>query len=394
VQELQALRLEGYVRWLTYALLGGVVLGLLLGAGLLVQTYCVVREFATGQCTEDAALDQLGGHRAAARLGLCYRLHPPREIRPAVVKLLRRCGESGVPVLHRAVRDEDGRVREEAVNGLAANETDKELLCEVLSGILKGDPDPIVRQACVFGLEECGADAAPPLIGALLDRYEPIRDDAKAALGKLGPGAVPPLVAALGSRHPAQRRGAADALGSIRSAGEEVLSGLIRLLDDQDESVRVAAAEGLGRIGMRAIAARNKLMSLMSKDRGPLVRGCCARALGRIAPDDPLVLPELANRLVDTDPLVRRMAASTLGEMGATARRGNALANLTGCLYDRSPGVRAAAAVAIALIDPRRRAEMIAHLELDAAGTDLEERSLYAVEALEELRGARPERQE
>jgi len=254
----------------------------------------------------------------------------------------------------------------------------------VLSGMLRDDPDPEVRRTCVYGLEGCGPDAAPALIAALLDRYEPLREDAAAALGKLGPRAVPPLVAALRSPRAWQRQGAARALGSIKSADEAVLSGLTGLLGDPDESVRVAAANGLGGIGSAAAPAKRALASAMAGDSSPQVRSCCALALAEIAPED--TVAELAIRLADADDSVRQMVAVALGRIGPPAKKGNALANLTACLHDRSQGVRVEAAIAIALIDPERRMEMMELLRKEAADPP----NLRAYEALERLKATKP----
>jgi HEAT repeat protein len=138
------------------------------------------------------------------------------------------------------------------------------------------------------------------------------------------PGLAPLLVPLLVARSPAVRVAVAEALcGDAARAA----------LEDEAADVRAAAC---GRVKDPAALAP------LARDRDPLVRGACARALGRIG--DPAAAPALALLLNDLDASVRRAA---VGALLRVALPGRTEMLLLAALTDEAAEVRGAAAAAI-----------------------------------------------
>ncbi|WP_292365513.1 MULTISPECIES: HEAT repeat domain-containing protein [unclassified Methanoculleus] len=129
---------------------------------------------------------------------------------------------------------------------LALGSIGGESAIKALIGALR-DPDGDVRQRAAGALGDIGEPALPSLIEALRTDDEALRQGAIAALGFVGRPAVGALIEALGTGDDWRvRAGAARALGEI---GERrVADPLIRALDDESEGVREAAREALGSI--------------------------------------------------------------------------------------------------------------------------------------------------
>lgn len=102
--------------------------------------------------------------------------------------------------------------------------------------------------AAVKALRRIGEPVTGPLVAALGDRSEQVRQDAAMALGEIGDtDAVEPLVAALGDSSAGVRESAARALGWIGDA--QATEPLIAALGDKDWRVRKAAARALETTG-------------------------------------------------------------------------------------------------------------------------------------------------
>ena len=113
------------------------------------------------------------------------------------------------------------------------------------------DRSATARQEAAEALGKMGApakSAIAPLIAALADSDEVVRDAAGAALTAFGKEAVEPLTDALKHKEPTVRRGAADALGEVGPPAKAAVPALRDALLDQDADVRKAVAEALKRI--------------------------------------------------------------------------------------------------------------------------------------------------
>jgi len=157
---------------------------------------------------------------------------------------------------------------------------------------------------------------------ALRDEDATVRAAAADGLGQLGVGAaVPALIRALKDAAPAVRAAAAVALGQLRDP--QAVDPLIAALEDAQWEVRTAALEALGRLGDR-------------------------RAWSSVVA-----------RLEDVDQEVRQQAAETLGVVGDET----VVEKLVLTLLDPHAGVRQAAARALYRIDPGwQRSERVRQL--------------------------------
>ncbi len=187
------------------------------------------------------------------------------------------------------------------------------------------DEDVRVRWHAAYALGQIGPEAAravEPLKKVLQERPENeyVRGAAAWALGRIAvrrDTIVPLLGETLGSGHLSVRRNSSRALGSLGSAAKPATVGLIGLLDDDDATVRVHAAEALWRIDRhaRAIPA---LVQMTRWPRGPGPYQAVA-ALGRIGSPTDAAISALVAALRHADADVRRAAVRALGQLGPAA---------------------------------------------------------------------------
>jgi HEAT repeat protein len=164
---------------------------------------------------------------------------------------------------------------------------------------------------------------------------------------------IPALLAALKGQEEVVRWAAAQALGKLGAAAAhpEVIPALLAALKDQDHLVRWAAAEAIGELG-GAAAHPEVIPALLAALKGQeeVVRWAAAQALGKLgaAAAHPEVIPALLAALKDRDWWVRRAAAEALGELGeAAAAHPEVIPALLAALKDRDWRVRRAAAEAL-----------------------------------------------
>jgi HEAT repeat protein len=158
------------------------------------------------------------------------------------------------------------------------------------------------------------------------------------------------LMQSLGADDPARRRQAAAGLGDIGE--EEGVGELVSLLDDDDRTVRIAAATSLILIaGLdSAVLAQASVdwakSALGSEDVA--IRSAAAGTLGDLAQGD--ALPLLAQVVADPDPQVRRAAARSAAKI-RDSRAARAVA--TAAREEKDPEVKESQVVALAEIaDP------------------------------------------
>ena len=213
-----------------------------------------------------------------------------------------------------------------------------------LVAVLK-DPNPELRRTAAQSLGKIARkEAVPALWEALRDPDADVRRHAAWALGMIGEDAVgperSPLAALLFDVDPAVRETAATALGLTgdTQVGIELL--LERLLEPGTpaDSKRLAAAS-LG--GMEARSAVTGLTRLLA-DQDARVRRWTVAALGEIA-DEQAVKPLGMLLAKDPDPGVRLEAAFRLGKFGGASAR----PALTAALKDANEDVRRVAAAGL-----------------------------------------------
>jgi len=132
-------------------------------------------------------------------------------------------------------------------------------------------------------------------------------------------------------------------------ATKKRIEGLIAQLGDKRASVRISAADALGKIGQPAIQPLIKAL----EDENYHVRFAAARGLGETG--NPKAVQPLVKALEDEDWLVRDVAARALGKIGDP----QAVEALIKALDDESGSVSAAAAWALGKIDDPQAAQAV-----------------------------------
>jgi len=273
-----------------------------------------------------AAVDSLGGSRRAVSLVRRY-LSLPDVVAPrkgAAVTLLGRCGPSAVPLIVKALADDDPEVRigaawaagrlgpcgrnvavalaEAAFNfadtGRAASVAKDSLIllgphaAPAVPRLIKAlDEDMLARLTALKLIKKMGpvAKAAiPRLLAAARKPDSETRQEAVAALIRTGPQSVPGLVgmgaevvpdliAALGGPWPAPE----TSIPALVGIGPDSVPDLIKALARQDLAVQAGAVRALGAIGAAARTAVPALERIAASGDYRL-RGLAAQALQRI----------------------------------------------------------------------------------------------------------------
>ena len=229
-------------------------------------------------------------------LGLARRRHRTTsflgdyEESPEIVEDLARLGPPAIPVLTKALTD--------------------------------NDEDDRVRLHAALALGEMGpqaAEATPSLIQALKQRNEMIATRAASALGKIGPpakDAVPALIDALKAGDWSLRCWAAETLGRIGPAAKAAVPALEEAL--KDEQARFYAAEALAKLGLPEKGL--PVLIALLEDKSSSWREAAAEALGDIGPPAKAAIPALRGALKDEQAHVRKAAAEALKKIQADGR--------------------------------------------------------------------------
>ena len=198
-----------------------------------------------------------------------------------------------------------------------------------------------------------GTNAALPLIEALTNRHERIRQTASSLLGSLDleslPEAVPELIRLLDHADAEIRKAALTGLSRIGRQLQMVIPVLVRRLTDGDIDVRSQAASVLGDAGASATTAVPDLTRLLS-DQNLYCRASAADALGKIGEKAAESLPNLIKTLEDQDGFVRVRAASAVWKI--TRQKNAAMPVLKAALKESEHSVRWNAAVELGEIEP------------------------------------------
>jgi HEAT repeat protein len=267
--------------------------------------------------TSMSLLEAAGTLAEQSQWGVLCRALTSNLVRAAIVQL----GNSAVPALIVALRDDDPKIRQAA--------------CTALGQI--GDPSPV------------------PALIACLDQQD-ISEAAANALVQIGKPAVPALIRAITRPSSRVRCAACTALGQIGDTAAVPV--LIQRLEDADSNVRSAACTALGQIGdAAAIPALRVHAELMEEARHALYKlggtsmslqeavrtlseqnqwGVLSRALTSNKFRDAIVqlgssaVPALIDVLRDVDPKIRQAACNALGQIGDPS----AIPALIACLGD------------------------------------------------------------
>jgi HEAT repeat protein len=151
------------------------------------------------------------------------------------------------------------------------------------------------------------------LKAAVTDRQIPVRVAAIEALGQpgfLNDNAVRSVVLLLGAAEMDVRMAACRAIGEIKPP--DAAEALMRSLHDREASVRLTAAESLGKLGPSVIPLFKSIFDTGSPDQKTMIASIAGKK------KDPLYADLMVSGLKDDDDGVRRTCAEALGLLGAT----------------------------------------------------------------------------
>jgi HEAT repeat protein len=196
------------------------------------------------------------------------------------------------------------------------------------------DKAPEVRMKAAEGLGRVGGRQSVMILReALQDRESAVRATAVDALGYIGGSlAMTVLTEALKDRSPQVRMHAVEGL---RDAGTVSSIPLVRkAFEDQEEGVRLRTALVLRQIGHRRTVPA--LARAATSDKSAAVRAAAAEYLGRVGVKDARAAGILSQVMQDPEPAVRLRAVESLGLLQTR----QAISALEKALQDRDPAVR------------------------------------------------------
>jgi HEAT repeat protein len=271
------------------------------------------------------AVDGLGRIRSAAATSSLVRISADASeasIRQAAIATLSTLPASEdfqvkTSAIRRALGDPDASVREAAIRGtVLLRDIDA---ADALAGLVSRDSNLTVRRAAIQGLSVFGREKDRRMLVRLLrDPETDIRREAATALARLGP--APSVAGNLLERleqdeDDSVRASAALALGRTFREEErsQVEQGLRSAIRRGPTSVREAAVRSLGNIGGRHAEEELRLVLVGTSDDSVLV--AAAEGLGQLR--STVAVPELQRAATAQSPGLRRAAVSALGAIGS-----------------------------------------------------------------------------
>ncbi len=251
-------------------------------------------------------------------------------------------GTNAVPELARLVRVEDARWRE--VMRRIAFRLPRFARTLVLHRVSPPQA-ALVRPAAARALANLGpraAAATPELVRALHDKVNGTCWEATVALGRIGGPAVPGLTSALQEEDATVRCAAARGLGEAGPESAPAVPALIQMLTRDSPAERAAAAQSLARIGTPAVAP---LINVLVRERGAAREAAAAALLQHYGRPGPHLAADRTST-ADETAAAREQAIGVLAASGLANELVTKL--LAGAVKDPAPGVRLAALKALA----------------------------------------------
>ncbi|HMJ12234.1 MAG TPA: HEAT repeat domain-containing protein, partial [Polyangiaceae bacterium] len=277
-----------------------------------------------------------------AAIEAALRSADPEDRRQAAARLGELAGEALVPLLMRALGDEDWRVRKEATSVAVALAPSGDVLRGLVDALLPGE-NVGLRNAAVEALAGYGAPAVDLLSGMLPSLDADGRKLAVEALGRTGvPAALMALRPLLGDQDPNVRAATVESIAALGTTGLDTAIPLLeQCLDAEDQLVRLAALDGLNGLGV--VLRWDRLRRLLGD---PVLQRAALLAAGRSGHAD--AAPLLVRALDRAHGASFRNAVQALAQFVAV-----------------SPGSRDAARVGLRDLSKRARERLLA----EAAGT-------------------------
>lgn len=208
------------------------------------------------------------------------------------------------------------------------------------------DADSDRRFKAANALNDMGvttAEAVPALVNTLLsDHDSDVREVAALALAEIGPSAEKALQELLGSNQASARAVGAEGLARWDRLSKNTVALLVAALEDSSANVRIFACMALTNGTSPEDAPTDAFVRLLD-DENDAVRMAAVDAL---AAHDEFNLAQLAGAAEHEDECVRARSILALGDLGEESS-GRAFSTVLGALGDPAPRVRAAAAEAL-----------------------------------------------
>jgi HEAT repeat protein len=189
---------------------------------------------------------------------------------------------------------------------------------DTLVGMLDDDSQ-VVRAAAGDALVRHGATPVPALVRGLDRLTEPGRVLVAFTLGRIGPEAreaIPALRRRMVSDESEQvREAAAKALGPVARDDPAVVAELLGLLETGDDAGRIAAAGAAPGLSEADRWRAMPLLIQLLKHSNPRAREEAAEALGSLGVDGRAAVPALIDALADPDPKAREAAGEALEDI-------------------------------------------------------------------------------
>jgi HEAT repeat protein len=208
-----------------------------------------------------------------------------QEVSRYAASALGRIGPAAVPELIEVARWRGRYTTDMASTAFANLKADAATVRELVQWMGNVKEDPAVRAFAAKALgymPEKARGEMPELIRALGDENNDVRIAARWALGQTGPKGIPALREALKNDNPRILSGAAFALGSMGPAAEEAVPDLLRVMKDDDRTVRIDAILAIGKTQVTSDAVVRTLIQVLDTDKDEVVRLDAVRVLSKI----------------------------------------------------------------------------------------------------------------
>jgi HEAT repeat protein len=207
-------------------------------------------------------------------------------VRVMAIDILANIGpaaDSAIPALLGALADRDSVVRSQAAAALGAvGPNDDGALSALIAEL--ATPNALAATKALVRCGPASVRGTPGLVKLLSNEDPEIRWNAVKTIGKIhAVDAIDPLIGALKDPADSVREHAAEALGDLGPAAAKAVEPLMTTLQDPYFKARRDAARSLGQIGPAAKAAIPTLEKLSKDDPQTIVREAAALAVKKIA---------------------------------------------------------------------------------------------------------------
>lgn len=245
------------------------------------------------------------------------------------------------------------------------------------------DHNPQLRSRAVQQLIESIGDPKNTLVILLFDKDVEVRRGAAfGLLDRFDPGNETIAEAAARALSDEDRSVRQLAVQIVSQLNDELIETIVPQLaqlvedDTEDLGIRIRATRLVGRLRASGRAALSALIQVIRHESPRDLRTAAIDAAVKVT-DNPSEIISVLNELLasDDDALLRRVAATRLGQFGSQASV--AVADLVQALRDPEPRVRQSAANALGQIGPAA----LPHLEplLDSDGREIRMRAIYSI---------------